>query len=133
MPFFPAAVKFFPDQRHARNSQSKFWGVNLFFWGESDKITLMKRGILAAGVLPEFAPENSARADASVVRETWEAMFSQWPEGPPYETDREKAAAEAAAIAVAIKAANPTPFPDSTEEIRRSRDADWGETDNVDS
>lgn len=91
----------------------------------------MKQGDFEADVLSEVAPGgrgDSARrsvrlADCAAAREAWETMYSQWPEGPPHQTDRKKAAAEADAI----RAANPGPFPDSTDEIRRSRDADWGE------
>ena len=79
--------------------------------------------------------ESSARpaGTGAGIREMWEAMYCEWPEGPPYEADREKAAAEAHAIRAMIRAAHPGPFPDSTAEIRRSRDADWGEEDDADS
>ena len=98
----------------------------------------MKQDDVEAEVLPEVAPEDSAerpawrpterdRAILREMREKWEAMWAKYPNGPPCEPDREKAVAEADAIRASVRAKHPGPFPDSTEEFRRSRDADWGE------
>ena len=95
---------------------------------------------VSAEVAPKVSAEESARRPAwrlsardrailRKIREDWEALYAKYPNGPPCEPDRDKAVAEADAIRAAIRARHPGPFPDSTEEIRRSRDADWGEED----
>ena len=49
---------------------------------------------VAAGGRGDLARESVRPADCAAGREAWDAMCSKWPDSPPHEADRKKAAAE---------------------------------------